>query len=100
MAMVAINEPLIDVSPAANFLWKAREEWQAFGLCNGLGPKANRIFFPERGGNTKQAKKICERCEVREECLEYALRVREPFGIWGGMTERERKRIQRERTTA
>jgi WhiB family redox-sensing transcriptional regulator len=52
-------------------------------------------FFPEKGGSTREAKRICTMCEVRRECLEYALENDERFGIWGGMSERERRRHKR-----
>ena len=52
-------------------------------------------FFPEKGGSTREAKRICSGCPVREECLEYALANDERFGIWGGMSERERRRLKR-----
>jgi WhiB family transcriptional regulator, redox-sensing transcriptional regulator len=45
----------------------------------------------ERRGREEQAKRICARCTVRGECLDYALSVREPYGIWGGLTELERR---------
>ena len=52
-------------------------------------------FFPEKGGSTREAKKVCRSCEVRTECLEYALEHDERFGIWGGLSERERRRLKR-----
>ncbi len=52
-------------------------------------------FFPEKGGSTREAKRICAGCEVRAECLEYALENDERFGIWGGLSERERRRLKR-----
>jgi WhiB family redox-sensing transcriptional regulator len=52
-------------------------------------------FFPEKGGSTKEAKRICAGCEVRAECLEYALANDERFGIWGGLSERERRKLKR-----
>ncbi len=52
-------------------------------------------FFPEKGGSTREAKRICSECEVREPCLEYALENDEHFGIWGGLSERERRRLKR-----
>jgi WhiB family transcriptional regulator, redox-sensing transcriptional regulator len=58
------------------------------------------LFFPERGASTKEAKSVCHGCEVRPECLEYALRHGEKFGIWGGMSERERRRLRRQRALA
>jgi WhiB family redox-sensing transcriptional regulator len=50
------------------------------------------LHFPERGRGrqTRAAKQVCAKCEVREACLERAIENREPYGIWGGMTERER----------
>ncbi|MDQ4130171.1 MAG: WhiB family transcriptional regulator [Actinomycetota bacterium] len=60
--------------------------------CLDADPEA---FFPEKGGSTREAKRICSACEVREECLEYALANDERFGIWGGMSERERRRLRR-----
>jgi WhiB family transcriptional regulator, redox-sensing transcriptional regulator len=52
-------------------------------------------FFPEKGGSTREAKRICTGCEVRSECLDYALDNDERFGIWGGLSERERRRLKR-----
>ena len=67
-------------------------EWQERALCSQTDPEA---FFPEKGGSTREAKRICNRCEVRAECLEYALGHDERFGIWGGLSERERRRLKR-----
>jgi WhiB family redox-sensing transcriptional regulator len=66
--------------------------WQADALCAQTDPEA---FFPEKGGSTRDAKKICTQCEVKAECLEYALANDERFGIWGGLSERERRRLRR-----
>jgi WhiB family transcriptional regulator, redox-sensing transcriptional regulator len=52
-------------------------------------------FFPEKGGSTREAKRICVGCDVRDLCLEYALANDERFGIWGGMSERERRKLKR-----
>ncbi len=67
--------------------------WQDRALCAQTDPEA---FFPEKGGSTREAKKVCRGCEVRAECLEYALEHDERFGIWGGLSERERRRLKRE----
>ena len=67
--------------------------WQESALCAETDPEA---FFPEKGGSTREAKKICTGCEVRSECLEYALSNDERFGIWGGLSERERRRLRRQ----
>ncbi len=68
--------------------------WQGQSNCVGVDPD---IFFPERGASTKEAKSICAACSVREHCLEYALVNGEKFGIWGGTSERERRRLRRAR---
>ena len=68
------------------------QEWQERALCAQTDPEA---FFPEKGGSTREAKQICNSCEVRSECLEYALGHDERFGIWGGLSERERRRLKR-----
>ncbi|BBX48450.1 WhiB family transcriptional regulator [Mycobacterium cookii] len=68
------------------------DSWQDRALCAQTDPEA---FFPEKGGSTREAKKICLGCEVRSECLEYALAHDERFGIWGGLSERERRRLKR-----
>jgi WhiB family redox-sensing transcriptional regulator len=66
--------------------------WQADSLCAQTDPEA---FFPEKGGSTRDAKKICTSCEVRSQCLEYALHNDERFGIWGGLSERERRKLRK-----
>ena len=67
--------------------------WQERALCAQTDPEA---FFPEKGGSTREAKRVCLGCEVRGECLEYALAHDERFGIWGGLSERERRRLKKE----
>ena len=67
--------------------------WQERSLCAQTDPEA---FFPEKGGSTREAKKVCVSCEVRSECLEYALAHDERFGIWGGLSERERRRLKKQ----
>ena len=71
--------------------------WQDYANCLGVDPD---LFFPERGASTREAKEVCRGCVVREDCLEYALANGEKFGIWGGMSERERRRIRRQRALA
>lgn len=66
--------------------------WQERSLCAQTDPEA---FFPEKGGSTREAKRVCLSCDVRQECLEYALAHDERFGIWGGLSERERRRLKR-----
>lgn len=50
-------------------------------------------FFPEKGGSTREAKKICGGCQVRAEYLEHPLSHGERFGVWGGLSERERRQL-------
>lgn len=64
-----------------------REEWQEQALCAQTDPEE---FFPEKGGPTALAKKICGRCPVATECLDFALTHDEQYGIWGGRSPRER----------
>ena len=73
------------------------QSWQDYANCLGVDPD---LFFPERGASTREAKEVCRGCVVREDCLEYALANGEKFGIWGGMSERERRRIRRQRALA
>jgi WhiB family transcriptional regulator, redox-sensing transcriptional regulator len=68
------------------------QEWQERALCAQTDPEA---FFPEKGGSTRDAKRICSGCEVRAECLGYAIEHDERFGIWGGLSERERRKLKR-----
>ena len=69
-------------------------EWVSSGACRGLDPA---LFYPERGASTKEAREVCAGCPVRLECLEYALVNGEKFGIWGGQSERARRRLRRMR---
>ena len=67
-------------------------DWRDRALCAQTDPEA---FFPERGGSTREAKRVCRSCEVRAECLDYALANDERFGVYGGLSERERRRLKR-----
>jgi WhiB family redox-sensing transcriptional regulator len=71
--------------------------WQERANCLGVDPD---LFFPERGASTREAKAVCGGCEVKADCLEYALDNGEKFGIWGGLSERERRRLRRQRALA
>lgn len=66
--------------------------WQDQALCAQTDPES---FFPEKGGSTREAKAVCQSCEVRAECLDYALANDERFGIWGGLSERERRKLKK-----
>lgn len=77
--------------------WSAPLEWQDYANCKGADPD---LFFPERGASTRAAKAICRECTVRTDCLEFAITSSEKFGIWGAMSERERRKIRRQRAVA
>jgi WhiB family redox-sensing transcriptional regulator len=81
---------------------RAEDSWQVKAACR--GPQA-AVFFPPAQFERKEdkllrearAKEICLTCGVKKECLEYALSIREPHGIWGGLNEAERSRLLAER---
>ncbi len=91
-----VPAPVAGVAPVLPLFDIADDEaalgWQERALCAQTDPEA---FFPEKGGSTREAKKVCTRCEVRSECLEYALANDERFGIWGGLSERERRKLKK-----
>ena len=77
---------------------RSDDAWQVKAACR--GPQAT-VFFPpstferkdEKLERERRAKAICATCAVKQPCLDYAMRIREPHGIWGGLSESERKRI-------
>ncbi len=68
--------------------------WMDRASCKGKDP-TGEIFYPVRGADVTQAKRICAGCPVREDCLEYAIRHQERFGVWGGTTEGRRRKMRR-----
>ena len=68
--------------------------WMQHGLCRQLAPST---FFPNDGVGVEVARRICATCPVQEPCLEYALTERIDHGVWGGASERERRRIAKRR---
>jgi WhiB family redox-sensing transcriptional regulator len=70
------------------------QSWRQTAACRGLDPE---IFYPASDDDAEAAKGVCNGCAVRMPCLEYALSNREHDGIWGGATEKERRRIVRQR---
>jgi len=72
----------------------SERRWHVLAACRGVDPD---LFFPERGASTREAKEVCRGCVVREDCLEYALVNRVKYGVWGGHSERERKRMRTRR---
>ena len=77
---------------------RTEDAWQVKAACR--GPQA-AVFFPptsferkdEKLDRERRAKAICATCAVRRPCLDYAVKIREPHGIWGGLSEGERKRL-------
>jgi hypothetical protein len=76
---------------------QSAEDWRLEARCAETDPEA---FFPEKGGSARAALAVCVECPVRSECLSYALENDERFGVWGGTTERERRRLRRDRQEA
>ncbi|MGH9267052.1 MAG: WhiB family transcriptional regulator [Acidimicrobiales bacterium] len=70
------------------------QTWRQHAACRGVDPD---VFYPPTDEEAEQAKAICASCAVRQPCLEYALSRRERDGVWGGATERERRRMIRQR---
>jgi WhiB family redox-sensing transcriptional regulator len=85
-----LASPWTDLSPVGDASWRLE------ALCAETDPEA---FFPEKGGSTRDAKRVCSGCTVRAECLEFALANDERFGIWGGLSERERRRLRLQQRT-
>ena len=69
-----------------------RQTWFDRAACLQADPE---VFYPEKGGSSRAAKRVCQTCPVQAECLSYALANDERFGIWGGMSERERRQFKR-----
>lgn len=71
--------------------------WRLSAACRGMDAE---VFYPQRGDSTAAPKSVCRGCLVSEECLEFALANSEKFGIWGGVAERERRKLRRLRLRA
>lgn len=90
--MAVLTTPIATADP------EQAEDWREQALCAQADPEA---WWPETGGSTREAKRICQRCKVRTECLEYALSIAPaPGGIWAGLTVKERNKIKRQRRNA
>ncbi len=70
------------------------QTWRQHAACRGVDPD---VFYPASEEDAEPAKAICAQCPVRQPCLEYALTNRERDGVWGGATEKERRRMLRQR---
>lgn len=74
--------------------YRSLESWRADAACRGVDPN---VFFPLADEEAGSAKAICATCPVRDDCLDYALATRQGDGVWGGLTEVERRRLRRRR---
>jgi len=74
----------------------ATPEWHHRAACRGLDPQ---LFFPQPGESTVEAEAVCRSCSVSRECLDEAIAIGEPNGIWGGMSGRARRRLRSARRT-
>ncbi len=83
--------------PISRVAEEENRDWLLRANCMGVDPE---LFFPERGASTREAKEVCRGCVVRDECLDYAISRNEKFGIWGGLSERERRKVRRVRLGA
>ena len=94
--LVAVIE--VDYGPATQAFRQLFDDqpWADDALCAQTDPEA---FFPEKGASVREAKAVCTGCIVRAECLDYALANDERFGVWGGLSERERRRLKDAITT-
>jgi len=81
--LFATTAPVLMLEPPA---------WTADAVCASTDPE---LFYPEKGGSTREAKKICAGCPVTAACLQYALDMDERYGVYGGLSERERRRLRR-----
>ena len=70
------------------------DSWRAHASCRGVGP---HLFFPDKGEPAGEAKEVCLTCPVASQCLDFAIRSGEETGIWGGMSERQRREVARAR---
>jgi WhiB family redox-sensing transcriptional regulator len=89
--MVAPDRQLIDGIGPRDLI---PAPWMVHAACTGADPD---LFFGEAGSPSKEAKEICRSCVVRDDCLEFALQLSERFGIWGGLTFKQRLRFQQDR---
>ncbi len=100
-AKAVIQEDISEKPPAVEHLSLVehsnteRAAWRGKAACKGVDPD---LFYPIKDSDAEDAKAVCQQCPVRVPCLEYALANNEKEGVWGGLTERERRTILRRRS--
>ncbi len=87
---VAKMEAALGVRALNSTVDKSGGDWQLKASCLEVHPE---IFFPTKGESNREAKRVCAQCPVRLKCLQYALDIDEEYGIWGGLTESERRKL-------
>jgi hypothetical protein len=91
------NVTCIPCQALVRFFANPAGDWVVDGLCGQVDPE---LFFPRPNADASDAKAVCRECPVRTQCLAYALENEERWGIWGGMTPAERKRLLKKGTAA
>jgi WhiB family redox-sensing transcriptional regulator len=88
--VASVGEPPLELRQLAADVTVKRGDWRELALCAQVDPE---LFFPDKGGSSRPAKRVCATCEVSAECLQEALDRGERFGVWGGLSERERRAL-------
>jgi WhiB family redox-sensing transcriptional regulator len=92
--MIKVTDLYLDLDTANS---EDPEDWMAYGRCAEVDPES---FFPEKGGSSLEPKRVCMGCDVRQKCLDWAIETDQKFGIWGGLSERQRRKLRQEREAA
>jgi WhiB family redox-sensing transcriptional regulator len=77
---------------STRLLSRANTAWMAQGVCQNRDDDG-KIFFPDPGNNAFAAKRMCARCPVRERCLDWSIETRQMYGVWGGVSEKKRRKM-------
>lgn len=97
MTAEAISVHGLDPHPVSTFLDAVLDlipEWMGRGTCSQVDPE---MWFPEKGGSTREAKAVCAECPVRAACLQYAIDRDERDGVWGGLSYKQRRLLKTSR---
>ncbi len=87
-----MNELFDAIEPALAVPITEERPWAVFAACRDRDPD---VFFPATPEDEREAIRVCLGCAVRQDCLEFALHTRVRFGIWGGLTEKQRRSLER-----